>query len=209
MRASGGGLTVEVMTITAVDLSALGGAITSASTPDDVETDLQTAIDAAAAFGAAQIRIEAQNDFLRKQADALKVGVGALVDADMEEASARLQALSRTHDLLTRRGAVKIVSESRIPKTGLELTGQVTVAEDQREYRPQMLLADEGQVAKADCTCTFFRKQGLKAGPCVHLVALRLAYAEQEAKRLKGLAPQQAITVETRSYSRRDPAGVE
>jgi flagellin len=92
-RASGGGLTVEVMTITAVDLSALGGAITSASTPDDVETDLQTAIDAAAAFGAAQIRIEAQNDFLRKQADALKVGVGALVDADMEEASARLQAL--------------------------------------------------------------------------------------------------------------------
>jgi hypothetical protein len=113
------------------------------------------------------------------------------------------------HDLLTRRGAVKIVSENRIPGTGLELTGQVGVAEDRREYRPQMLLADEGQVTRADCTCTAFRKQGLKAGPCVHLVALRLAYAEQEARRLQGLAPEQAITVETRTYSRRLPAGEE
>jgi hypothetical protein len=113
------------------------------------------------------------------------------------------------YDLLARRGAVKIVSENRIPATGLELTGQVVVAEDRREYRPQMLLADEGQVTRADCTCTAFRKQGLKAGPCVHLVALRLAYAEQETRRLKGLDPMQAVTVETRTYSRRLPAGEE
>jgi flagellin len=59
------------------------------------------AIDAAAEFGAAQIRIDAQNDFLKKQADALKVGVGALVDADMEEASARLQALQVQQQLAT------------------------------------------------------------------------------------------------------------
>jgi predicted DNA-binding WGR domain protein len=72
-----------------------------------------------------------------------------------------------------------------------------------------MLLADEGQVTRADCTCNAFRKQGLKAGPCVHLVALRMAYAEQTARRLKGLDPAQAITVETRTYSRRDPSGEE
>lgn len=113
------------------------------------------------------------------------------------------------HDLLTRRGAVAIVSENRIPGTGLELTGQVVVAEDRREYRPQMLLADEGQVTKADCTCAAFRKQGLKAGPCVHLVALRLAYAEQESRRLKGIDSKQAITVETRTYSKRLAAGEE
>ncbi|HZW32684.1 MAG TPA: SWIM zinc finger family protein [Isosphaeraceae bacterium] len=113
------------------------------------------------------------------------------------------------YDLLARRGAVKIVSENRIPAAGLELTGQVVVTEDRREYRPQMLMADEGQVTRADCTCTAFRKQGLKAGPCVHLVALRLAYAQQEARRLQGLDPKQAITVETRTYSRRRPAGEE
>ncbi len=113
------------------------------------------------------------------------------------------------HDLLNRRGAVKIVSENRIPGAGLELTGQVVVAEDRREYRPQMLLADEGRVSRAECTCAAFRKQGLKAGPCVHLVALRLAYAGQEARRLRGLDPAQALTAETRTYSRRDAAGAE
>ena len=62
-------------------------------------------------------------------------------------------------------------------------------------------------VGRAECTCTFFRKQGLKAGPCSHLIALRLAWAEQEARRAKGADPKSAVTVETRTYSRRDPAG--
>ena len=111
------------------------------------------------------------------------------------------------HDLLARRGAVQITTENRIPNAGLELTGQVAVAEDRREYRPQLLLADEGQASKAECTCPFFRKQGLKAGPCTHLIALRLAHAEQEANRAKGSDPRATLTVETRTYSRRDPSG--
>src|SRR5204863_3776521 len=81
------------------------------------------------------------------------------------------------------------------------------VEEDRREYRPQMLLADEGQVWKAECTCTFFRKQGLKAGPCAHLIALRLAWAEQESKRRTTGDPRQTVTVETRTFSKRDDAG--
>ncbi len=112
-------------------------------------------------------------------------------------------------DLLARRDAVKIVGENRIPGAGLELTGQVTVAEDKREYRPQLLLTDEGQASKADCTCAFFRKQGLKAGPCIHLIALRLAYAAQEARRLQGLDPGRAVTVETRLFSKRGAGGEE
>jgi predicted DNA-binding WGR domain protein len=113
------------------------------------------------------------------------------------------------HDLVARPDAVRIVSENRVPGSGLELTGQVIVAEDRREYRPRLLLSDEGQAARAECTCSAFRKQGLKAGPCVHLVALRLAYAAQEARRLAGLDPSRVATVQTRSYSRRDPAGEE
>lgn len=60
---------------------------------EEVEAALQEAINAAAAFGTAQNRIDAQADFLKAQSDALRIGIGALVDADMEEASARLQAL--------------------------------------------------------------------------------------------------------------------
>jgi predicted DNA-binding WGR domain protein len=105
------------------------------------------------------------------------------------------------HDLLTRRGAVRIQGENRIAGVGLELTGQVSVAEDKRDYRPQMVLADEGQVRKVTCTCAAFRKQGIKAGPCVHLIALRLAFAEKEARKAK---TDDAVKFETRAFARRD-----
>ena len=59
----------------------------------EVETLINIAIDSASAFGSAQGRIETQADFVSQLTDALKSGIGALVDADMEEASARLQAL--------------------------------------------------------------------------------------------------------------------
>jgi predicted DNA-binding WGR domain protein len=111
------------------------------------------------------------------------------------------------HDLVARRGAVTIVSETRIATSGLELTGRVEVAEDRREYRPVLMLTDEGQVAKAECTCPFFRRQGLKNGPCAHLIALRLAHAEREAQRRQGLTPVEALTAETRAFSRRDARG--
>lgn len=59
----------------------------------EIEGLINTAIDAAASFGSAQGRIETQLDFVSGLTDALKSGIGTLVDADMEEASARLQAL--------------------------------------------------------------------------------------------------------------------
>ena len=59
----------------------------------EMEAFLQTAITGAASLGASSKRITDQNEFVGKLTDAMKVGIGALVDADMEEASARLQAL--------------------------------------------------------------------------------------------------------------------
>jgi predicted DNA-binding WGR domain protein len=126
---------------------------------------------------------------------------------DLTKLEYRNQRERIAHDLLVRREAVRIVSVNRIAGTGLELTGKVTVEEDRREYRPQMLLVEEGQVTKAECTCALFRKQGLKAGPCPHLIALRLAYADQELKRQRSGDPREAVTVETRTYSRRDDEG--
>ena len=58
-----------------------------------IETYIGSAIDAAAAFGSAQGRIDTQTTFVSQMMDSLKSGIGALVDANMEEASARLQAL--------------------------------------------------------------------------------------------------------------------
>ncbi|WP_375255067.1 flagellin [Yoonia sp.] len=59
----------------------------------NIETMINTTIDAAAEFGSTQGRIETQSDFISQLTDSLRIGIGALVDADMEAASARLQAL--------------------------------------------------------------------------------------------------------------------
>ena len=58
-----------------------------------VENLIQTTIDASANFGSVSGRIDTQNNYIGKLTDSLKAGIGSLVDADMEEASARLQAL--------------------------------------------------------------------------------------------------------------------
>jgi len=59
----------------------------------DIESLINTAIDAAAAFGSVQGRISTQSDFVSSLTDSLMSGVGSLVDANMEAASARLQSL--------------------------------------------------------------------------------------------------------------------
>ncbi|MEM8670356.1 MAG: SWIM zinc finger family protein [Planctomycetota bacterium] len=125
------------------------------------------------------------------------------VPIDLERIEYRSSRERLAHDLVHRKGAVSIVSENRIHGTGLELTGKAVVAEDKREYRPQMLLSDEGFVSRAECTCNEFRRQGLKYGPCTCLIALRLNHAMREKRRKEGGQGMSKITVETRTFSRR------
>ncbi|RED12760.1 flagellin [Pontivivens insulae] len=73
-----------------MDVTTTDGAVQALS---DVEALLTTAIDAAASFGSVQGRIETQSDFIGSLKDSLTTGRAALVDANMEETSARLQAL--------------------------------------------------------------------------------------------------------------------
>jgi flagellin len=60
---------------------------------DQIEGFLQTAIDASSEFGSKQKRIDQQSEFVTQLSDSLKVGISTLTDANLEEASARLQAL--------------------------------------------------------------------------------------------------------------------
>ena len=59
----------------------------------NIDVLLNNALDAAASFGSAQSRIGLQNEFITRLTDSLQAGIGSLVDADLEAASARLQAL--------------------------------------------------------------------------------------------------------------------
>ncbi|SFL74964.1 flagellin [Shimia aestuarii] len=84
--------------LASIDVSTSGGAATALGT---VETLIDTAIDAAATFGSAQGRVDTQMDFVSKLTDSLKSGIGSMVDANMEETSARLQALQVQQQLAT------------------------------------------------------------------------------------------------------------
>jgi flagellin len=73
-----------------IDVSTASGATSALSR---IEGLIQTAVDTAAAFGSVRGRNETQKDIVSKLSDSLKSGIGSMVDANMEEASARLQAL--------------------------------------------------------------------------------------------------------------------
>lgn len=103
-RDSGGTVTASSITVSRIDLTtAVGGGLENVANIDvttdaagaltSIETLIQTGIDAAAAFGSAQKRVDIQSEFVTTLMDNMKVGIGALTDADMEEASARLQSL--------------------------------------------------------------------------------------------------------------------
>ncbi|WP_172332638.1 flagellin [Mangrovicoccus sp. HB161399] len=58
-----------------------------------MESLIGVAIDAASSFGSDGAQIATQSAFVSKLTDSMTAGIGAMVDANMEEASARLQAL--------------------------------------------------------------------------------------------------------------------
>ncbi|TCO73354.1 flagellin [Rhodovulum euryhalinum] len=86
--------------LSAIDVT--GGDSTGANAAlASIDGLIKTAIDAAAAFGTSQNQLETQNDFVSKLMDSMKTGIGAMVDADMEATSARLQALQVQQQLAT------------------------------------------------------------------------------------------------------------
>lgn len=91
---AGGGLEL----LREVDVSTAAGAEAALVA---IEGLTQTAIQAASDFGTAQKRIDVQQDFVSSLVDSLKSGIGSMVDANMEEASARLQALQVQQQLAT------------------------------------------------------------------------------------------------------------
>jgi len=97
-----------------IDVSTGGGATAALAT---IETLIDSSIDAAAAFGSSEGRIAAQATFISNLTDSLKSGIGAMVDADMSAASARLQALQVQQQL-----AVQSLSiANQAPQTILSL----------------------------------------------------------------------------------------
>ncbi|GGD12286.1 flagellin [Aquisalinus flavus] len=76
--------------VAAIDVTTTEGAAAALAT---IETAIQGTVNAGAEFGSAEKRIDNQMEFVGKLMDAMKAGISALTDTNMEEASARLQSL--------------------------------------------------------------------------------------------------------------------
>ena len=101
----------------ATNLTGITDTTTAATALGELETFLQTAIDGAADLGASAARLQDQSAFVGKLTDAMKSGIGTLVDADMEETSARLQALQTQQQL----GVQSLSIANQAPQTILSL----------------------------------------------------------------------------------------
>ena len=91
-----GGLLAGVMTMALTSVMTQGkidGFLTT------VETALSKLTDGAAALGALSSRIDLQDEYSNKLSNAMEAGISRLVDADMEEESARLSALQTQQQL--------------------------------------------------------------------------------------------------------------
>lgn len=93
------------ITIAAQDLSLGGGKVSitatqsigsqtlAATAVDNIESSISNVNTALSSLGSGAKRLELQGEFVNKLSDAIEVGVGNLVDADLAKESASLQAL--------------------------------------------------------------------------------------------------------------------
>jgi flagellin len=84
------GLTTSALAIGAANLTSSAGALLALTAINTAITQVSNSL---AALGASASQIQMQSDFATKLIDILKQGVGDLVDADMAQESANLQAL--------------------------------------------------------------------------------------------------------------------
>ena len=107
---AGGTFATTTITFDSVNLQAIQTALAAIDleTSTDLEADLvtaegqlQAAITASTALGVTENTLEGQMEFLESLTDTLDSGVSSMVDADMEEEAARLQAYQVQQQLAT------------------------------------------------------------------------------------------------------------
>ena len=104
-------------TVTDITLTGTADTADAATTYTELTTMLTAAITGAAALGTSAKRLDDQSNFVSKLSDSLTSGIGSLVDADMEAASSRLQALQTQQQL----GVQALSIANQAPQTILSL----------------------------------------------------------------------------------------
>lgn len=116
----------------------------------------------------------------------------------------------QAHRLLDTPKAVRLTKVHDLGSEGTRIEGEVEDPQAHRTYRSSFTLDREGRTVDATCTSSQFRRSGLREGPTVPMIALRLLFSRQQAELERARntpAGRKLIRAETRTLTRRQEAG--
>ena len=112
----------------------------------------------------------------------------------------------QAHRLLDIKDAVRLIKVHDLGGEGTRIEGEVEDPQAHRTYKSSFTLDREGRTVNATCTSPQFRRSGLREGPTVPMIALRLLFArrQSELERARGTEEgRKLIRAETRVLVRR------
>ncbi len=117
---------------------------------------------------------------------------------------------AEAHRLLQTPGQVEITKLHDLGVEGMRIEGTVADERAHRVYSTSFTLDREGRTVDATCTSPQFRRAGLREGPTVPMIALRLAYARKRVQLEAARNTEEGrrlIRAETRTLIRRERGG--
>lgn len=125
---------------------------------------------------------------------------------DAEAMRYRDEHEQQAHRLLALPDAVRLTKVHDLAGEGTRIEGEVEDPQAHRTYRTSFTIDREGRTVDATCTSPQFRRSGLREGPTVPMIALRLLFARRQAEleRARGTEEgRKLIRAETRVLVRR------
>jgi hypothetical protein len=125
---------------------------------------------------------------------------------DAEALRYRDEREEQAHRLLALPDAVRLTKVHDLAGEGTRIEGEVEDPQAHRTYRTSFTIDREGRTVDATCTSPQFRRSGLREGPTVPMIALRLLFARRQAEleRARGTEEgRKLIRAETRVLVRR------
>lgn len=140
--------------------------------------------------------------FVHRALFAVPLDADALRYRDAREESA--------HRLLAVADQVRLTTVHDLGGEGVRIEGEVEDKQAHRTYKTSFTIDREGRTVDASCTSPQFRRAGLREGPTVPMIALRLLYARKQAELERARETEEGrklIRAETRTLIRREHSG--
>ncbi len=115
----------------------------------------------------------------------------------------------QAHRLLATPKAVRLTKVHDLGGEGTRIEGEVEDPQAHRTYRSSFTIDREGRTIDATCTSPQFRRSGLREGPTVPMIALRLLFTREQAALERARETEEGrklIRAETRTLIRRQAA---